>query len=163
MGAGLAGFVEFFFLAHNIPGNMNGRVKILLQQSTLPFVSNHKNDASSEQREKCTFCILFPGSMRIGSADLVSFLAGSLKFLFKVDISISPLSVEPLHLFFAGFCKLDCFPWPGPGYPFYKYWPCGVLKWLRKGDDLQRHSQLCSLISPLDKMGVQGLLCWSTG
>lgn len=112
VGAGLAGFVEFFFLAHNIPGNMKGRVKILLQQSTLPYVSNHKNDASSEQREKWTFCILFPGSMQIDSADLISFLAGSLKFfvLFKVEVSISPLSVEPLHLFFAGFCKLDRFP-----------------------------------------------------
>lgn len=48
--AGIAGFVEFFFLAHNIPENMKGRVKTLYSKA--PYGTNRKNDASSEQREK---------------------------------------------------------------------------------------------------------------
>ena len=81
-------FCGIFFLAHNIPENMKGRVKTLYSKA--PYGTNRKNDASSEQREKWTLFILFPGSMWTGLEDLISFLAGSLKFLvcFSRHISV---------------------------------------------------------------------------
>lgn len=149
--AGIAGFVEFFFWL--IISQRTWKAAWRHYTAKHLMVQNRKNDASSEQREMGTIFILFPGSIWTGLEDLISFLAGSLKFFvcFKWEVSIS-LSMQPLYLLFAGFCKLDHFPWPGTGYPFHKYWPCGVLKWLRKGMTCR---DIVNFVAPFS--------CWQDG
>lgn len=102
-------FCGIFFLAHNIPENMKGRVKTLYSKA--PYGTNRKNDASSEQREKWTLFILFPGSMWTGLEDLISFLAGSLKFFVCLKWrSQFPLSqCNPSICSLLGFVNLTIF------------------------------------------------------
>ena len=125
VGAGIAGFVEFFFLAHNIPGNVKGRAKTLYSKA--PYDTNHKNNASSEQREKWTFFILFPGSMWTGLEDLISFLAGSLKFFVCLKWrSQFPLSQwNPSICSLLGFVNLTIFCDQGQAILFISIDPVG--------------------------------------